>query len=81
MKDLNSCSKPIEIIVSSLRHNSTGILVYSLDGSYEPGLHCEVVLKPPLAFGIVTSIRAINLQPAVLNYADCENYVEVNVLV
>lgn len=78
MRDLNSCSKSVEINISSMRRNSTGILVYASDSTFKPGLHCEVVLRPPLGYGIVVSIRSINLQPSVINYADCKSYIEVN---
>lgn len=80
MKEIGSCSNgnAIEIVLSSMSSNSSGILISDWDTRFEPNLHCVVNLKPPLTYGLVASIRKIDLQPYAINATNCENYLEIS---
>ncbi|GFU50105.1 CUB domain-containing protein [Nephila pilipes] len=80
MKGIGSCSNgdPVEIVLSSMTSNSSGILIYDWDTSFEPNLHCVVSLKPPISYGLVASIRNIDLQPYAINATTCQNYLEIS---
>ncbi|XP_054722035.1 uncharacterized protein LOC129231696 [Uloborus diversus] len=79
MQELNSCSNhSVQINMDSVSWNSSGILRASSDGFYHPNLHCKVTLIPPLSYGLVVSIRSIDLLPAVIDPKKCENYLEIS---
>ncbi|GFQ74201.1 CUB domain-containing protein, partial [Trichonephila clavata] len=80
MKDIGSCSNgnSIEIELSSMSSNSSGILISDWDTRFEPNLHCVVILKPPLTYGLVASVRNIDLQPYAANDTNCRNYLELS---
>ncbi|KFM63720.1 hypothetical protein X975_04367, partial [Stegodyphus mimosarum] len=78
MLDLGSCSRnSVSITMESMTHNSSGILVSSLNNTYKPGLHCIISLRPPMSYGIVISIKKIDLGPPSRNYENCQTYLEL----
>ncbi|GIZ04342.1 CUB domain-containing protein, partial [Caerostris extrusa] len=80
MKHSGSCSsqEPVEIKLSSFSANSSGILISNFDSKFEPNLHCMVTLRPPPSYGVVVSIRFIDLQPYFRDSAACQNYLEIS---
>ncbi|XP_015905808.1 uncharacterized protein [Parasteatoda tepidariorum] len=76
MKESGSCSgNLVEINIGSFSRNSSGILMSGKSSIYEPALNCSIYLRAPLSYGVVISIRNIDLQPMT---DDCENYVEIS---
>ncbi|GBL93776.1 hypothetical protein AVEN_166808-1 [Araneus ventricosus] len=80
MKDLGSCSSnsSVEIKLSPMSWNSSGILISDWNSWYVPNLHCEVTLSPPPSYGVVVSIRTINLLPRAESPSSCQNYLEIS---
>ncbi|CAL1281123.1 unnamed protein product [Larinioides sclopetarius] len=79
MKELESCSSnsSVEIKVSPMSWNSSGLLISDWNSVYEPHLHCEVTLSPPPSYGVVVSIRTLNLLPRAESPSSCQNYLEI----